>query len=179
MLRLGYLISPIYFEGPIWEVRVKPLECGSWDALSDRRIWWLTVSKAADRSSNISNEDLEAIFASLRSSTTESKAVTVECPLLKPDWLLIFNIMLSNSYSWVIHLINIHNCSYIPGSCYILFSANCNSETLEFLCIGAQPRSFSYLAPSLCLILRIWDATVYAMSREVTVTVKVWKWSTN
>ncbi len=54
----------------------------------DRRIWWLTVSKAADRSSNIRNEDLEAILASLRSSTTESKAVSVECPLLKPDWLL-------------------------------------------------------------------------------------------
>ncbi len=54
----------------------------------DRRIWWLTVSKAVDRSSNISNADLEAVLASLRSSTTESKAVSVECPLLKPDWLL-------------------------------------------------------------------------------------------
>ncbi len=53
-----------------------------------RRIWWLTVPKAADRSSKISNEDLEAVLASLRSSTTESKAVSVECPLLKPDWLL-------------------------------------------------------------------------------------------
>ncbi len=42
----------------------------------------MTVSKAADRSSKISNEDLEA------ASTTESKAVLVECPLLKPDWLL-------------------------------------------------------------------------------------------
>ncbi len=48
----------------------------------------MTVSKAADRSSKISNEDLEAILASLRSSTTESKADSVECPLLKPDWLL-------------------------------------------------------------------------------------------
>ncbi len=36
----------------------------------------------------ISNEDLEAVLASLRSSTTESKSVSVECPLLKPDWLL-------------------------------------------------------------------------------------------
>ncbi len=43
----------------------------------------MTVSKAADRSSNISNEDLEAILASLRSSTTESKAVSVEFPLHK------------------------------------------------------------------------------------------------
>ncbi len=48
----------------------------------------MTVSKAADRSSNTSNEDLEANLASLTSSTTESKAVSVECPLLKPDWLL-------------------------------------------------------------------------------------------
>ncbi len=47
----------------------------------DRRIWWLTVSKAVDRSSKISNEDLEAALASLRASTTESKAVSVECPL--------------------------------------------------------------------------------------------------
>ncbi len=54
----------------------------------DRRIWWLTVSKAADRSSKISNKDLEAALASLRASTTESKAVSVECPLLKTDWLL-------------------------------------------------------------------------------------------
>ncbi len=54
----------------------------------DRRIWWLTISKAADRSSKISNEDLEAALVSLRASTTESKAVSVECPLLKPDWLL-------------------------------------------------------------------------------------------
>ncbi len=38
--------------------------------------------KAADRSSKISNEDLEAVLASLRASTTESKAVSVECPLL-------------------------------------------------------------------------------------------------
>ncbi len=49
----------------------------------------MTLSKAADRSSNISNEDLEAVLASLRYSTTESKAVSVECPLLKPDCMLV------------------------------------------------------------------------------------------
>ncbi len=54
----------------------------------DRRIWWLTVSKSADRSSKISNEHLEAALARLRASTTESKAVSVECPFLNPDWLL-------------------------------------------------------------------------------------------
>ncbi len=48
----------------------------------------MTVSKGADSSSKISNEDLEAALASVRASTTESKAVSVECPLLKPDWLL-------------------------------------------------------------------------------------------
>ncbi len=46
------------------------------------------MSKAADRSSKISNEDLESALASLRASTTESKAVSVKCPLLNPDWLL-------------------------------------------------------------------------------------------
>ncbi len=48
----------------------------------------MTVSKAVDRSSKISNEDLEATLASLRASTTESKAGSVECPLMKQDWLM-------------------------------------------------------------------------------------------
>ncbi len=48
----------------------------------------LTISKAAVRSSKISNEDLEAVLASLRASISESKAVSVECLLLKPDSLL-------------------------------------------------------------------------------------------
>ncbi len=52
------------------------------------RIWWLTVSKAADRSSKMSTEDLESALASLRASVTKSRAVSVEWPLLKPDWLL-------------------------------------------------------------------------------------------
>ncbi len=46
------------------------------------------MSKSVDRSSKISNEDLEATLACLRASTTETKAVSVECPLLKPEWLL-------------------------------------------------------------------------------------------
>ncbi len=46
------------------------------------------MSKAVDRSSKICTEDLEAASSSLRASTTESKAVSVECPLLKPDGLL-------------------------------------------------------------------------------------------
>ncbi len=47
------------------------------------------MSKAAGRSNKISIEDLESTLASLRASTTESKAVLVECPLLKLDWLLL------------------------------------------------------------------------------------------
>ncbi len=41
----------------------------------DRRIWWLTVSKAADRSSKISNEDLDS-FGGM--STSEARLVTVQ-----------------------------------------------------------------------------------------------------
>ncbi len=58
------------------------------------RIWWLTVSKAADRSSKMSTEDLEAALASLRASVTESRAVSVEWPLLKPDWFVVQNVVL-------------------------------------------------------------------------------------
>jgi len=39
---------------------------------SDRRIWWLTVSKATNR---MSAEDLEAALASLRASIAGSRAV--------------------------------------------------------------------------------------------------------
>ncbi len=46
------------------------------------------MSKAVDKSSKISIEDLESALASLRNPTTVSKAVSVEFPLLKPDWLL-------------------------------------------------------------------------------------------
>ncbi len=46
------------------------------------------MSKAADRSSKISFEDLESALASLRASKTKNKSVLVECPLLKPVWLL-------------------------------------------------------------------------------------------
>jgi len=46
------------------------------------------VSKAADRFSRMRTEDLEAALASLRASITESRIVLIECPVLKPDWLL-------------------------------------------------------------------------------------------
>ncbi len=45
------------------------------------------MSKAADRSSRKRTDDLESAFAIRRASVTESSAVSVEWPLLKPDWL--------------------------------------------------------------------------------------------
>ncbi len=57
------------------------------DERVDRRIWWLTVSKAADRSSRMRTDDLESAFAIHRASVTESSAVSVEWPLLKSDCL--------------------------------------------------------------------------------------------
>ncbi len=55
------------------------------------------MSKAADGSSKMNTEDLEAALANLRVSVTESRAVSVEWPLLKPDWLL------SNSLKCLYH----------------------------------------------------------------------------
>ncbi len=57
------------------------------DERVDRRIWWLTVSKAAERSSRMRTDDLESAFAIRRASVTESSAVSVKWPLLKPDCL--------------------------------------------------------------------------------------------
>ncbi len=47
----------------------------------------MTVSKAADRSSRMRTDDLESAFAIRRASVTDSRAVSVEWPLLKPDCL--------------------------------------------------------------------------------------------
>ncbi len=66
----------------------------------DRRIWWLTVSKAADRSSRMRTDDLESAFANRRASVTESSAVSVEWTLLKPDWLA-FVVLWRNNYTWL------------------------------------------------------------------------------
>ncbi len=62
------------------------------------------MSKAADRSSKMSTEDLEAALASLRASVTESRAVSVEWPLLKPDWLLFRRLFCArHKASWFEH----------------------------------------------------------------------------
>ncbi len=45
------------------------------------------MSKAADRSSRMRTDDLESALAIRRASVTESSAVSVEWPLLKPNCL--------------------------------------------------------------------------------------------
>ncbi len=47
----------------------------------------MTVSKATERSSRTRTDDLDSAFAIRRASMTESSAVSVEWPLLKPDCL--------------------------------------------------------------------------------------------
>ena len=51
------------------------------------RIWGLTVSNVADRSSRLMTDDLEAALADGRAVVTDRRAVSVEWPVLKPDWL--------------------------------------------------------------------------------------------
>jgi len=51
----------------------------------ERRIWWFTVSKAADKSRRMSTDEREELLASRRDSVTASRAVSVECAALKPD----------------------------------------------------------------------------------------------
>ena len=55
-------------------------------AREDRGIWWLTVSKAAERSRRMRTEEREAACAVWRDSLTARIAVSVEWPGLKPDW---------------------------------------------------------------------------------------------
>ncbi len=58
--------------------------------------------ESSRRSSKMSTEDLEAALASLRDSVTESRAVSVEWPLLKPDWLLSRRLFCArNIESWL------------------------------------------------------------------------------
>ncbi len=91
LMCFGYLPSPGHLERLTSEIGFKPAKWNPsdvqwWEDL-DRRIWWLTVSKAEDRSSRMRTDDLESAFAIRRASVTESSAVSVEWPLLKPDCL--------------------------------------------------------------------------------------------
>ncbi len=87
LMCFGYLPSPGHTERPTGEIGFKPAKWNPSDERVDRRIWWLTVSKAAERSSRMRTDDLESAFAIRRASVTESSAVSVEWPLLKPDCL--------------------------------------------------------------------------------------------
>ncbi len=46
------------------------------------------------RSSRMRIDDLESAFAIRKASVTESSAVSVECPRLKPDWLAFSRVIL-------------------------------------------------------------------------------------
>ncbi len=59
------------------------------------------MSKAADRFSKMSTEDLEAALASLGASVTESRAVSFEWLLKKPDKLSRRLFCARNKESWL------------------------------------------------------------------------------
>ncbi len=76
LMCFGYLPSPGHPERPTGEIGFKPAKWNPSDAQwwvmrVDRRIWWLTVSKAAERSSRMRTDDLESAFATRRASVTE------------------------------------------------------------------------------------------------------------
>ena len=51
-----------------------------------RRIWWFTVSNAADRSRRMRTDERDEALAARRDSVTARRAFSVECAFLKPDW---------------------------------------------------------------------------------------------
>ncbi len=102
LMCFGYLPSLGHPERPTSEIGFKPVKWNPSDERVDRRIWWLTVSKAADRSSRMRTDDLELAFAIRRDSVTESSAVSVEWPLLKPDCLASSLLFCErNNYTWL------------------------------------------------------------------------------
>ena len=50
-----------------------------------RRIWWFTVSNAADRSRRMRTDERDEALAAWRDTITARRAVSVECAVLKPD----------------------------------------------------------------------------------------------
>ena len=51
-----------------------------------RRIWWFTVSNAADRSRRMRTDERDEALAAQGAPFTAKRAVSVECAFLKPDW---------------------------------------------------------------------------------------------
>ncbi len=90
LMCFGYLPSPGHLERPTSEIGFKPAKWNPSDVQ-----WWeggqedpmIDSLKRADRSSRMRTDDLESPFAIRRASVTESSAVSVEWPLLKPDCL--------------------------------------------------------------------------------------------
>ncbi len=84
------------------------------DEIVDRRIWWLKVSKTADRSNRMRTDDLESAFAIHRASVTESSTVSDECPRLNPDWLASSRLCFDrNEDNWL--RITIHHVHALPA----------------------------------------------------------------
>ena len=50
-----------------------------------RRVWWFTVSNAAERSRRTSTDEREEALAARSDSDTARRAVSVEWAVLKPD----------------------------------------------------------------------------------------------
>jgi len=50
----------------------------------ERRIWWFTLSNAANKSRRMSTDERDDHLASQRDSVIVSRAVSVECTALKP-----------------------------------------------------------------------------------------------
>ncbi len=78
----------------------------------------MTVSKAAERSSRMRTDDLESAFAIRRASVTESSAVSVEWPLLKPDCLASSLLYCERN-----------NESWLKTTCSTVFATNGSRET--------------------------------------------------
>ncbi len=76
------------------------------------------MSKAADRSSRMRTDDLESAFAIRRASVTESIAVSVEWPLLKPDCLVSSLLFCERN-----------NETWLKTTCLSVFTMNGRRET--------------------------------------------------
>ncbi len=105
LMCFGYLPSPGHPEGPTGEIGFKPAK---WNP-SDAQRWeggqedlMIDSVKSSRRSSRMRTDDLESAFATRRASVTESSAVSVEWPLLKPDCLASSLLYCErNSESWL------------------------------------------------------------------------------
>ena len=61
----------------------------------------MTMSNPADRSSRMMTDDLKAALAVWRAVVTDRRAVSVEWPVLKPDWLGYSRLFLERKFdSW-------------------------------------------------------------------------------